>query len=72
MIANLRSERLWSQILANFVIPQVPKMPHKDRKLAVVGLTRMLTQSAFMLQEPSVRAWYAFDLCNHHLANLIF
>jgi exportin-2 (importin alpha re-exporter) len=36
-------------------------MPPKDRKLAAVGLTRMLTQSAFMLQEPSVRAWYASD-----------
>lgn len=33
-------------------------MSHKDRKITVVGVTRMLTQSTFMLQEPSVRAWY--------------
>jgi exportin-2 (importin alpha re-exporter) len=57
--------RLWSQILGNFVIPQVPKMSHKDRKIAVVGVTRMLTQSTFMLQEPSIRAWYVIaNFCN--------
>ncbi|KAF9463182.1 CAS/CSE protein [Collybia nuda] len=55
-IEEIQSQ-LWSQILANFVVPQVPKMPHKDRKLTVVGLTRMLTQSTFMLQEPTVRTW---------------
>ncbi|KAH9947043.1 Cse1-domain-containing protein [Amylocystis lapponica] len=49
--------QLWSQILANFVIPQVPKMPPKDRKVVVVGLTRLLTQSALMLQVPSLQAW---------------
>lgn len=52
------SSRLWSQILGNFIIPQVPKMSHKDRKITVVGVTRMLTQSTFMLQEPSIHAWY--------------
>lgn len=49
--------QLWSQILANFIIPQVPKMPHKDRKIAAVGLIRMLTQSTFMLTPPSVQSW---------------
>ncbi|KZT00874.1 uncharacterized protein LAESUDRAFT_731806 [Laetiporus sulphureus 93-53] len=49
--------QLWPQILANFVVPQAPKMPPKDRKVVVVGLTRLLTQSAYMLQEPSVQAW---------------
>ncbi|OJT05838.1 Importin-alpha re-exporter [Trametes pubescens] len=42
--------QLWSQILANFVIPQVPKMPQKDRKVVVVGLTRLLSQSTLMHQ----------------------
>lgn len=51
--------QLWSQILGNFIIPQVPKMSHKDRKITVVGVTRMLTQSTFMLQEPSIHAWPA-------------
>ncbi|KIM38838.1 hypothetical protein M413DRAFT_75629 [Hebeloma cylindrosporum] len=55
--------QLWSQILTNFIIPQAPKFPHKERKLAVVGITRMLCQSSLMLQEPSVRAWSATYSC---------
>ncbi|EPS95676.1 hypothetical protein FOMPIDRAFT_1025652 [Fomitopsis schrenkii] len=51
--------QLWSQIAANFVVPQAPKMPPKDRKVVVIGLTNLLTQSTLMLQEPSVRAWPA-------------
>ncbi|KAJ7623365.1 CAS/CSE protein [Roridomyces roridus] len=51
--------RLWTQILPNFVLPQVPVMPQKDRKLVVVGLTRMLTRSSSMLQEPNVQLWPA-------------
>lgn len=48
---------LWAQILTNFVIPQAPKLPPKERKLAVIGLVRMLTESSIMSQEPSVQAW---------------
>ncbi|KAG5652934.1 hypothetical protein H0H81_003010 [Sphagnurus paluster] len=48
---------LWSQILTNFIVPEVPKLPTKDRKLAVVAITRLLTQSTFMLQQPTVAAW---------------
>jgi len=44
----------------SFVIPQIPKMPHKDRKLTAVGLTRMLTESQVMRSEPTARSWYAF------------
>jgi len=51
--------RLWSQILTNFIIPQIPKMPHKDRKLAVVGTIRMLTQSKLMVQQPIILSWPA-------------
>ncbi|KDR74835.1 hypothetical protein GALMADRAFT_249739 [Galerina marginata CBS 339.88] len=51
--------QLWSQILTNFVIPQAPKFPHKERKLAVVGITRLLCHSTLMLQEPSIKAWSA-------------
>ncbi|KAG0700788.1 CAS/CSE protein [Suillus ampliporus] len=49
--------RLWSQILVNFIVPQVPKMPHKDRKVAAVGLIRMLTQSTIMLTPPNTQSW---------------
>jgi exportin-2 (importin alpha re-exporter) len=52
-----RIHRLWSQVLTNFVVPQVPLMPLKDRKLAVVGLTRLLTRSNSMMQEPNVQQW---------------
>lgn len=48
---------LWSQILSNFIVPQVPKMPTKDRKVAAIGLTRLLTQSQVMLREPAVTQW---------------
>ncbi|KAH7910550.1 CAS/CSE protein [Hygrophoropsis aurantiaca] len=51
--------QLWSQILGNFVVPQVPKMPHKDRKVAAVGLTRMLTESSIMTTGPSAQTWPA-------------
>ncbi|KAI0636204.1 Cse1-domain-containing protein [Trametes polyzona] len=42
--------QLFSQILTNFVIPQAPKMPPKDRKVVLVGLTRLLSQSTLMHQ----------------------
>ena len=55
--------RLWSDILNNFVIPEAPKFPPKDRKLAAIGLTRLICESTFMLREPLVRTWYANFLC---------
>ncbi|CAA7263712.1 unnamed protein product [Cyclocybe aegerita] len=48
---------LWYQLLVNFAIPQAPKFPHKERKLAAVGITRILCESDLMVQEPSARAW---------------
>ena len=35
---------LWSQVLKGFVISQVAKMPHKDRKVVGVGSTKMWTE----------------------------
>ncbi|KAF8871694.1 CAS/CSE protein, partial [Infundibulicybe gibba] len=55
-IEEIQSQ-LWSQILNNFVVPQVAKLPHKDRKIGAIGLTRMLTKSQYMLREPSVQSW---------------
>ncbi|KAG6868898.1 hypothetical protein C0993_008196 [Termitomyces sp. T159_Od127] len=48
---------LWSQILITFIVPQIPKMPPRERKLTVVGATRLLTQSNLMTQQPSAAAW---------------
>ncbi|KAG7451472.1 importin alpha re-exporter [Guyanagaster necrorhizus] len=48
---------LWSQILINFILPEASRIPIKDRKVAVVGLTRLLTGTQYMLIEPSVRTW---------------
>ena len=49
--------RLWSQIVTNFVIPQISQLAVKDRKVAAVGLTRLLTQSTYSLKDPNVKAW---------------
>jgi len=49
--------RLWSQLLTNIVLPELPKMLPKDRKVVVVGLIRMLTRSSTMLSEPTAKAW---------------
>ncbi|TDL23186.1 Cse1-domain-containing protein [Rickenella mellea] len=51
--------QLWSQLLANIILPKVPKLVAKsnDRKVATVGLTRMLTRSTLMLTEPTVKEW---------------
>jgi len=34
--------QLWSQLLANVVLPQIPKMLPEDSKVVIVGVTRML------------------------------
>ncbi|KAI9431167.1 importin alpha re-exporter [Lactarius indigo] len=48
---------LWSQIVSNFIVPQIAQLVLKDRKLAAVGLTRLLTQSTLALKEPNVKTW---------------
>ncbi|KAI5826864.1 Cse1-domain-containing protein [Schizophyllum commune Tattone D] len=54
--------QLWSNLLTNFIITQTPKMPPRDRKVAAVGMCRMLTESRIMLQPPAVQQWpLAFD-----------
>ncbi|KAJ4491703.1 CAS/CSE protein [Lentinula lateritia] len=50
---------LWGQILSNFVLPLVPKMPFKERKMTAVGMTRLLFQSNLFVREPSVQTWPA-------------
>ncbi|KAH8102322.1 Cse1-domain-containing protein [Cristinia sonorae] len=59
---------LWSQILSNFVIPQIPQILPRDRKVAAVGLTRLLTSSTLMLQEPLLNSWVP---CTAALVKLI-
>ena len=48
---------LWSQVVSNFVVPQIAQLAVKDRKVAAVGLTRLLTQSTLSLKEPNVKLW---------------
>ncbi|ESK86419.1 importin-alpha export [Moniliophthora roreri MCA 2997] len=48
---------LWSQIATNFVLPQVPKMQQKDKKVVEVGMIKLLFRSERFIQPPSVQAW---------------
>ncbi|KAF7294456.1 Importin N-terminal domain-containing protein [Mycena kentingensis (nom. inval.)] len=48
---------LWAQVLKGIIVPQLPTMPQKDRKLALVGLTRMLTRSSAMVQGSYATIW---------------
>ncbi|GAA5950565.1 hypothetical protein JCM3765_000532 [Sporobolomyces pararoseus] len=49
---------LFAQVLP-VLLPEAQKVPTKDRKLVVVGLTNLLTRSSKMLNEPHVRVWSA-------------
>ena len=51
------SLRLWTQILMNFVIPQVPLMAPKDQKVVAVGIVRMLVQSEAMRKPEFAIVW---------------
>ncbi|KAF8511326.1 CAS/CSE protein [Gautieria morchelliformis] len=48
---------LWANLFGNILLPEVAKIRSKDRKMAVVGLTRLLTQSALMRQASNVQLW---------------
>jgi len=48
---------VWSQILSNFVIPQVLLMAPKDQKVVAVGIVRMLVQSEVMRKPEFADAW---------------
>jgi len=52
-----RGSRLWSQILINFVIPQVPLTVPKDQKMVAVGIVRMLVQSEAMRKPEFASTW---------------
>lgn len=51
------TRRLWSQILINFVIPQVPLTVTKDQKVVAVGIVRMLVQSEVMRKPEFASIW---------------
>ena len=50
------AHRLWSQVVSNFLVPQIAQLAVKDRKMAAVGLTRLLTQGMLSLKEPTVKS----------------
>jgi exportin-2 (importin alpha re-exporter) len=56
-VLTAAARSLWSQIVSNFVVPQIAQLAVKDRKVAAVGLTRLLTQSTLSLKEPNVKLW---------------
>lgn len=51
-----KQHRLFAQVMP-VLLPEAQKVPTKDRKLVVVGLTNLLTRSTKMLNEPHVRIW---------------
>ncbi|MBZ6398064.1 MAG: hypothetical protein LBF18_23950, partial [Pantoea sp.] len=57
--------RLFGQVLP-VLLPEVQKVPMKDRKMVAVGLGNLLTKSSALLNEPNVRAWYVSRLCSSH------
>lgn len=44
---------LWTSMLNNIIIPSLPKMPPKDRRISAIGLTRMLFYSSVTRSAPS-------------------
>jgi hypothetical protein len=52
-------------LLNQVILVEVPKAPPRDRRLVVVGLTRILTQSRLMTQPPLVEAWFVHFLSFH-------
>jgi hypothetical protein len=54
----LRLYSIFAGILQGIVIPQIPKMTIKDRKVVSVGITNLLTHSQAMTAEPFAKTWY--------------
>jgi len=48
---------LWSQILINFVIPQMSLTVPKDQKVVAVGIVKMLVQSGVMHKPEFASTW---------------
>lgn len=49
--------RLWANLFGHILLPEIPRIPTKNRKLAVVGLTRLLTQCTLMRQGSNSQLW---------------
>ncbi|KAF8513582.1 CAS/CSE protein [Hysterangium stoloniferum] len=50
---------LWANLFGHILFPEIVKIPSKDRKVAVVGLIRLLTQSQSMRQGANGQLWPA-------------
>lgn len=48
---------LFPQIVQGVVLPELNKMPQRQRRVVQVGLTRLLTESSMMLEQPNASAW---------------
>lgn len=52
--------RIFAGILQGILLPQIVKIPVRDRKLISVGFTKLLTQSSLMLSSPALsKLWPA-------------
>lgn len=57
-VSLIMSYRLWPNILQNIILREVPRIIPGDRKTAVVGLTRLLTESDLMLSKANAAVWW--------------
>lgn len=53
---------LFGNLMKGVVLPNTQKAPQRSRRLIEVGLTKYLTKSDALLQQPAVQYWYVFPL----------
>ncbi|KAL5484751.1 CSE1_6 [Sanghuangporus weigelae] len=51
--------QLWLQLLGNVIVPQVHRILPKDRKVEIIGMTKMPISNPIALSEPAVTHWPA-------------
>jgi exportin-2 (importin alpha re-exporter) len=57
LLPSLVSCSIFGGILQGIILPQVVKIPVRDRKVVAVGMTKLLTQSTTMLSPPLSTSW---------------
>ncbi|KAL5476559.1 CSE1_3 [Sanghuangporus weigelae] len=51
--------QLWLQLLGNVIVPQVHRILPKERKVDIIGMTKMPISNPIALSEPAVTHWLA-------------
>lgn len=49
--------RLWATLFGKMLLPEIRKIGRKERKVAVVGLTRLLTEGRAMREGANGELW---------------